>query len=190
MASWGFNGCTTDQGTVQNDSETKGNHPSKWVKVPLPGSAPKPVLRPGTEEQGWAGSPGEGWCHTTADRHRNDPSPSQRYLGLCIGDPTWGRWDHQKGRSYQTQGQLDADVRDPVKSDSAATLGRPPGLGFLTRGDQGARDTGLVLRICESILSWESLECSISQSQVQGLVRRLSRTPLEPGGTCDVRERQ
>ena len=27
MASWGFNGCTTDQGTVQNDSETKGNHP-------------------------------------------------------------------------------------------------------------------------------------------------------------------
>lgn len=153
MASWGLDGWATDQGTVQNDSETKGSHPSKWIKVPLPGSAPKPVLRPGTEEHGWAGSPGEGRCHTTADRHRNDPSPSQRDLRLCIGDPTSGRWDNQTGGGCQTQGQPDTDVRDPVNSDSAATLGRPPGLGFLTRGDQGARDTGPVLRICESVLN-------------------------------------
>lgn len=52
MASWGLDGWATNQGAVQNDTEAKGSCPSKEVKIPHPGLAPKPVLRCGTKERG------------------------------------------------------------------------------------------------------------------------------------------
>ena len=75
----------------------------------------------------------------------NDPSPSQQDLGLCAGDRMQGsgtiRWVE-----VARQGQLDTDVRDPVNYDSEAASGGPPGLGFLSTGGQGARDTWSVPR--------------------------------------------
>ena len=93
-----------------------------------------------TEEQGQGGPLGDGRCRTTANRHRDDPSPSQRDVRLCVGDPTWGGGT-TRGVEVARQGQLDTKVRDTVNSDSAATLEGPPGLGFLGTGAQGARDT-------------------------------------------------
>ena len=51
-------------------------------------------------------------------------------------------------------------MRDPVYSDSVATSGGPHGLEFLGTGGQGARDMVPVARIRQSVLSWESLECT------------------------------
>lgn len=90
-----------------------------------------------------------------------------------------------EGGSCRTQGQLDTDVTDPGNSDSAATSRRPPGLGFLgCRGLKGQGTQGQSRGFIQSVLSWESLECSIPQSQVQCLVRHLLKSPSEPGGTC------
>ena len=86
MPSWGLDGWATNQGTVQNNTEAKGNCPSKKVKVPHPGLAPKPVLD--LEPRNGDGQVPGG--RTTANRHQNDPGPSQRDLGLCDGEPTQG----------------------------------------------------------------------------------------------------
>ena len=86
-------------------------------------------------------------------------------------------------------GQIDTNMRDMVNFESVAASGGPSGLGFLSTRGQEAMDIGPVPRICQWVLSWESLECSIPQSQVQGLVRHLSKSPSEPGGTCYVREK-
>ena len=107
-----------------------------------------------TEEQGRGGPLVYGCCCTIANRHRDDPSPFQRDIGLCVGDPMWGGGT-TKGVEVARQGQLDTDVTDTVNSDSATTLEGPTVLGFLGTGAQGVRDTGPVPRICQSVLSWE-----------------------------------
>ena len=117
-----------------------------------------------TEEQGRGGPLVYGCCCTIANRHRDDPSPFQRDIGLCVGDPMWGGGT-TKGVEVARQGQLDTDVTDTVNSDSATTLEGPTVLGFLGTGAQGVRDTGPVPRICQSVLSWESLECSIPRAR-------------------------
>ena len=94
----------------------------------------------------------------------NDPGPSKQDLGLCVGDSTQGGGTI-RGVEVARLGQLDSDVRGLVNSDSAAASGGPSGLGFLSTGNQGARDMGPVLTIHPSVLSWESLECSIPRAR-------------------------
>ena len=82
----GLDGWANDQGTIQNDTEAKGSCPIKrsrsliqiWPQSQF--SDPEPRNRDGRVHG----------RRTTANRHRNDPSPSQRDLGVCNGEPTQG----------------------------------------------------------------------------------------------------
>lgn len=94
----------------------------------------------------------------------NTPRPSQRDLGLCISDPMQGGGTI-RGVEVGRYSQIDTNMRDMVNFESVAALGGPPGLGFLSTRGQDAMDIGPVPRICQWVLSWESLECSIPQNR-------------------------
>ena len=86
MASLGLNGWATDQGTVQNNTEAKSSCPSRPVKIPHSGLAPEPVLRSGTEGQGWGGPQGKDHSKQTQEQ----PQPLSKGPWALLGDPMQG----------------------------------------------------------------------------------------------------